>query len=115
MALPDTQGVNGVPITKEDSRSERNTKGIVSEREEEVQLDPSEDCTGQCSATTTLHRADLTRTMSAASIEISFADGDPKVRLGENKRVVHAVFYHRHAKKYGVQIACIGEHRPFLQ
>ena len=42
----------GFQSTKEDSRSERNAKGIASEREEEVQLNPSEDCTGQCSATT---------------------------------------------------------------
>ena len=40
MALPDTQSVNGSPVNKkEDSRSERIAKDIVSEREEEVQLD----------------------------------------------------------------------------
>ena len=48
---------NQPTTTSPDSRSERNAKGIVSEREEEVRLNLSEDCTGQCSATTSrFHR-----------------------------------------------------------
>ena len=73
MALPDTQGVNGSPVNKKKTPAARGMpRALYPSEKREFSWILRKIALDRCSATTTSDRADFTRTMSAASIAISF-------------------------------------------